>query len=126
MNMTSKKFFGGIVLFLISQGFIWLDLAIASVLHNLIAQVSTPTVFGYLLGAVLSFFSTPAVATYIFKNKEFRYDSLCMCGYIGVIVMSLHCLLCLPTQQYLSAFYDVLFSVMYLCILKFTEKGKLA
>lgn len=121
-----KKLFGGSILFIISQGFIWLDLCIASVVHNLISHISTPTVFGYLLGAVLSFFSTPAVAAYILKDKQFRYDSLCMCGYIGVILMSLRSLLCLPYDQYLDAFYFILFSVMYLCILKYTEKGNLA
>lgn len=124
--MKAKKFIGGTILFILSQAFIWLNLFIASVLHNLISHVNTPTVFGYLLGAVLTFFSTPAAAVYILKDKSFRYDSLCMCGYIGVILMSFHCLLCLPFHQYLSACYDILFSVMYLCILKFTENGKLA
>ncbi|MDD2971593.1 MAG: hypothetical protein PHE02_05610 [Lachnospiraceae bacterium] len=120
-----KKLFTGAITFAISLIFIWLDLAIASVVHNLISHVSTPTVIGYLLGAVLSFFSTPAVATYIFKDKVTRADALCMCGYIGVILMSLHSLICLPLHQYLTAFYDVIFAIMYLCILKFTENGKL-
>lgn len=120
-----KKLLQGTAVLAISFFFLWLDLTIASMVHYMIAGVNTPTTFGYLAAAVLTFFATPAMATYLLKDRQSRKDALIMCGYIGIFFMSALCLLSLPFKQYMNAVYDVLFAVTYLCILKYAEAEKI-
>lgn len=116
-----KKLLQGTIVLAISFFFIWLDLTIASMVHYMISGISTPTFLGYFAAAALTFFATPAMAAYLLKNRQSRKDALIMCGYIGIFFMSALCLLSLPLKQYWNAFYDILFAITYLCILKYAE-----
>lgn len=116
-----KKLIQGTIVLAISFFFIWLDLTIASTVHYMISGISTPTFLGYFAAAALTFFATPAMTAYLLKNRQSRKDALIMCGYIGIFFMSALCLLSLPLKQYWNAFYDILFAITYLCILKYAE-----
>lgn len=116
-----KKLIQGTIVLAISFFFIWLDLTIASTVHYMISGISTPTFLGYFAAAALTFFATPAMTAYLLKNRQSRKDALIMCGYIGIFFMSALCLLSLPLKQYWNAFYNILFAITYLCILKYAE-----
>lgn len=120
-----KKLIQGTIVLAISFFFIWLDLTIASTVHYMISGISTPTFLGYFAAAALTFFATPAMTAYLLKNRQSRKDALIMCGYIGIFFMSALCLLSLPLKQYWNAFYDILFAITYLCILKYAETEKI-
>ncbi len=116
------KYVKGTITYLISVLFILLDLTVASVLHNLISGIYSPTVFGYLIAAVLTFFSTPAVISYLFKDDVIRRDSLAIAGKIGVILSSIMAFMCYPFGKYMATIGYIGLSVMYLMLIKYTEK----